>query len=154
MTIVLPTQADANVGSQNAINAEITAAQAVFMASTTVLINNAINNGFFQVQPYLIPFVSSTFVTTTFQALGYEVLFPIYPFYGYPGYHPCFAPAGFPEVLGNDWVNWSCTCGNSCTAPRIQISWGPPVIPVESFLLLMDGNVLELMNGPGGLLLE
>lgn len=125
MPITLPTATTANTDSNATIAALTTAAQTTFIASTTVLINNAINNGLFQVEPYLIPYVTSSFVTTYFQNLGYTVSFPIYPFYGWGGYHPCFAPAGFPEVLGNDWMNWSCGCGNHCGPPRISISWEP-----------------------------
>lgn len=121
MAITLPTQSQANTDSLAAQATATADAQAAFIANTTVLINNAITLGQFFVQPFIVPLVTSTYITTYFQALSYTVVFPITP----PGpWDPCFAPAGFPEVLGPDWCNWSCCCGSNCT-PRIQISWGP-----------------------------
>jgi hypothetical protein len=130
MPITLPNAATALTGSQATLTALMANAEATFVASTTVLINAAIANGFFQVQPFLIPFLTPTYVTTYFTNLGYVVSFPIWPDNcGYPGYpyEPCFAPPGFPEVLGNDYHNWSCGCGDDCGPPRIAISWNPPV---------------------------
>lgn len=145
--VTLPDQASANVGSAASNSAAITTAQNDFIASATVLINQAINNGFFQIEPYMVPLVTSTYITTYFQALGYTVTFPVIS----PGpWGPCFFPAGFPEVIPPGLEPWNCHCGN-CGPIRIKISWGPPV---ESFLLLEDGSLLELEVGPGGLFLE
>lgn len=127
MSITLPTASVANTDSA-ASRATFTAnAEAVFLASTTVLINNAISNGLFQVAPFLIPFITSTYVRSIFEPLGYVVSFPIFPFncgFTYPDF-PCLAPANFPEVLGNTWFPWNCDCGCDCGPPRILISWPP-----------------------------
>jgi hypothetical protein len=120
MPTTLPNAATANTNSNATIAALTAAAQANFIASTTVLINQAINNGLFQVQPFMVPLVTSAYIISYFQTLGYTVLFPIIPS---GPYEFCFAPAGFPEVLGNNWTNWSCNCGRSCGPIRIQISW-------------------------------
>lgn len=122
MSISLPNQATANAESLAATAAATAASQAAFIASATVLINDSIANGFFQIEPYMVPLVTSSYITTYFEALGYTVLFPIVN----PGpYEFCFAPAGFPEVLPEGWTNWSCNCGRSCGPVRIKISWGP-----------------------------
>jgi hypothetical protein len=119
--VTLPDASTANTDSNATLTADIAAAQAAFIASTTVLINNAISNGLFQVEPYIIPFLNISNVTTYFQGLGYTVLFPIIP----PGpWNPCWPAAGFPEVIPSGWFPWGCQCG--CEGPpRIQISWPP-----------------------------
>lgn len=123
MAITLPTASVANTDSNANISAETIVAQTNFIASTTVLINNAISNGFFKVEPYIVPLVTSDYITTYFEALGYSVLFPIIP----PGpWNWCFVPAGFPEVIPAGWTNWSCNCGCNCGPPRIRISWPNP----------------------------
>lgn len=122
MSISLPNSAAANAASVAATAAATTAAQAHFVASATALINAAIANGFFKVEPYMIDLVSADYVKTYFEAVGYTVTYPIIPV---GPWNPCFAPAGFPEVFPTDWVNWSCVC-SGCGGPvRIQISWGP-----------------------------
>lgn len=155
MAITLPDQASANAASAAAAAAALASAQSQYIASVTVLINNATKNGFLRVQPYLIPPITSAFVTSYFEALGYTITFPAFADgcncsgnAGYP-YIPCFV-AGFPEVLPPGYIPWDCECGFP-GPPRIQITWGPPV---ENFLLLEDGSVLELEIGPGALLLE
>ncbi len=121
MSITLPNASTANADAVAATAAATTAAQAEFVANATVLINNAMGLGQFQIQPFMVPLVTSDYVTTYFQALGYTVLFPIVP----PGpWNPCFPPAGFPEVIPPGWNSWACGCGQ-CGPLRIQISWGP-----------------------------
>jgi len=116
----LPNATTANTESNATIAANVANAQTVFIASTTVLINNAILNGFFQVEPFIIPWLSVGNITTYFQGLGYTVNFPIIP----PGpYDPyCWPAAGFPEVVPENWFPWRCGCG-VCNTPRIEISW-------------------------------
>ena len=119
MAITLPDASTANTDSNATIAAETVVAQDAFIASTTVLINNAISNGLFQVEPFMVNLVTSDFITTYFENLGYTVTFPIIS----PGpFEFCFAPAGFPEVFPEGWTNWSCNCG-CCKPLRIQISW-------------------------------
>lgn len=79
MSITLPNAATANTDSAAINTADVAAAEATFVADTTVLINQAIQNGLFLVQPILPRLVTSAYVTTYFTALGYTVLFPIYP---------------------------------------------------------------------------
>lgn len=119
MSITLPNAATANTDSNTTITDETTAAQTNFIAYVTVLINDAISNGLFKVEPFMVPLVTSDYITTYFQGLGYVVTFPIIP----PGpWNPCFV-AGFPEVIPPGWVSWNCTCGCNCPVPRIRISW-------------------------------
>ena len=155
MNITLPSAALANDESISSINTFISAAEATFLASTTVLITNAISNGLFKVEPFLIPFVTSTYVNSVFQPLGYVVSFPIFPFncgFEYPDF-PCTAPAGFPEVLGNTWFPWNCNCGCDCGPPRISISWAQ--LPVgEIFFELETGGNIELEDSTDLLILE
>lgn len=127
MSITLPTASQADTRSQANIAAETATAEAQFVAYCTVLINNSITNGLFQIQPFLPPLVTSTYVASYFQPLGYTVLFPAFNGgcncsgnSGYP-YEPCFV-AGFPEALPPGYEIWSCQCGNS-GPPRISISW-------------------------------
>lgn len=118
MAITLPNASTANTDSTDTNAANVTAAETAFVASTTVLINQAIANGFFMIMPYLPFLVTSSYVTTYFTALGYTVTFPIIP----PGpFNPCFV-AGFPEVLPPGYTPWNCGCGFT-GLPRIQISW-------------------------------
>lgn len=153
----IPSASDANIDSQASIAAAITAEEAVFIASTTVLINNAISNGFFQIEPFLPFLVSPTFVKNYFTNLGYTVLFPVcnecgcncYGNSGYP-YEPCFV-AGFPEVLPPGYIPWNCECGYNGPA-RIGIYWSS-VSVAENALLLETGDFFELMGGTGFLLL-
>ena len=120
MAITLPNAATANTDSTAEIAAATAANQASFIASATVLINQAIANGLYQVEPYMVPLVTSDYITTYFQGLGYTVTFPIIP----PGpWWPCYAAAGFPEVLPPGWTNWSCGCGGNCKPLRIRIAW-------------------------------
>lgn len=118
MSITLPDATTANTESAATNTADVVTAQAEFVAATTVLINQAISNGLFLVQPILPSLVTSAYVTAYFTNLGYSVLFPIYPVYGY---NPAFVP-GFPEVLPpgyeNPFFNHSYQ-----GPPRIQISW-------------------------------
>jgi hypothetical protein len=120
MAITLPNAATANTESTTANSDAVAVAQADFISTVTVLINNATANGLFMVQPFLPALVTSTYVTTYFAALGYTVQFPIIP--PFPG-NPCFVPE-FPEVLPPGYVPWNCGC-NPPGPPRIQISWGP-----------------------------
>ena len=117
MAITLPNASTADTNSQATNTANIAAAEAAFIASTTVLINQAIANGLFTVMPYLPALVSSTYVTTYFTTLGYTVTYPIIP----PGpYDPPFV-AGFPEALPPGYLPWN--YGYAPGLPRIQISW-------------------------------
>jgi len=155
--ITIPSANDANLDSSGSITSAVTTAQNAFIASTAVLIQNAISNGFFQVQPYLPALVSPTFVATYFTNLGYTVLFPAAPGYGcnchgnagYP-YEPCFV-AGFPEVLPPGYVPWNCGCGYEGPV-RIGIYWTS--VTTESSLLLETGDLFELEDGIDYLLLE
>ena len=95
MSITLPNASTANTDTNSNITAETTAAQNAFIANCTVLINQAIANGIFFIEPYAVPLVTPDFVTAYFEGLGYTVLFPLVP----PGpFNPAFIP-GFPEVL-------------------------------------------------------
>lgn len=119
MSITLPNAATANTDSLAATAAATATAQAAFVASATVLINQAIALGFFKIEPFMVSLVTSDYITTYFQALGYVVTFPIIP----PSpWNPCFV-AGFPEVIPPGWISWNCTCGCDCLPPRIRISW-------------------------------
>lgn len=118
MSITLPNASTANTDSTATNAADIVAAEADFVAATTVLINQAIQNGLFLVQPVLPHLVTSAYVTTYFTNLGYAVLFPIYPQYGY---NPAFVP-GFPEVLPPGYENPFFNHAYQ-GPPRIQISW-------------------------------
>lgn len=126
MPVTLPNATTANTESFASIAAATATAEAAFIASTTVLINQATALGIFQIQPYLPALVTSAYVTTYFTGLGYSVLYPILP----PSpFNWCGIPAGFPEVVPKNWVNWGCGCGYT-GLPRIQLSWPPfPVIP-------------------------
>jgi hypothetical protein len=124
--VTLPTDSEANAESMATITAKIAVANAEFIASTTILITNAISNGLFQVEPFVIPFLGIATITTYFQGFGYTVVFPA-SFgcncngnSGYP-YEPCFI-AGFPEVLPPGYVPWNCQC-QDCGTPRVKISW-------------------------------
>lgn len=158
MAITLPPYSQANDLTATGIAAKIATANATFIASATVLINNAVNNGFYQIQPFVIPYLSISTVTTFFESYGYNVLFPS-TFgcncdgnAGYP-YEPCFV-AGFPEVLPPGYVPWNCQC-NECGTPRVTISWNSITPPAAySFLLLESGDVILLENGVDGILLE
>lgn len=124
--MTLPNAATANTDSNANIAAATATAQTNFIASTTVLINNAISNGLFQVEPFLPFLVTSEYVTGYFTPLGYTVLFPICG--GSCGcgcnsqFNPCFVD-GFPEVLPPGYVPWNCSCGGPSQPSRIQISW-------------------------------
>jgi len=118
MSITLPSASTANTDSTATNAADVAAAEATFVADTTVLINQATQNGLFLVQPILPHLVTSDYVTTYFTALGYKVLFPIYPQYGY---NPAFVP-GFPEVLPSGYISPFFNHAYQ-GPPRIQISW-------------------------------
>lgn len=116
----LPTASVANTNSTATRTAETAAANAAFITATTILIDNAITNGLFQVQPFVTPFLSISTITTYFEGFGYTVTFPIIP----PGpFNPCWLPAGFPEVVPENWVPYGCQCG--CVPPRVGIAWPP-----------------------------
>lgn len=118
MSIILPDASTATTESTASIDAATTAAQNAFIANVTVLINEAIANGLYQVEPYTVPLVTSEFVTNYFTPLGYTVTFPIVP--NYP-YNPAFVP-GFPEVLPPGYQQpFSNPTGFG--PPRIKISW-------------------------------
>jgi hypothetical protein len=142
-----PTDSQANAQSMASIEAFIARANAAFIASTTILINNATQLGFFRVEPFITPFLDVTTVTAYFEEFGYTVEFPIIP----PGpYNPCFV-AGFPEVLPPGYRTWNCHCCSDCGPLRIKISWpSPPVL--ESFMLTESGDFIELENGLGQLI--
>ena len=118
MSVSLPNQATANADSQATITALTTAAEAAFVASTTVLINQAIANGLFFVEPLVVPLVTPIYVTAYFQALGYTVLFPIIPT---SPFNPAFVP-GFPEVLPPGYQQPFAPTPPG--PPRFRISWG------------------------------
>lgn len=121
MSVTLPNAAEAEAAALAAQAAAVATAEAAFIASTTVLINQAIAIGLPLVEPVLPVLVTSAYVTTYFTNLGYSVLYPIYP----PGPFGEFYPAaGFPEVVppGNSyWGGVNFYTG----LPRIRISWGP-----------------------------
>lgn len=124
--VTLPDASTAETEALAAQAAAVATAEAAFIASTTVLINNAIELGLPLVEPFLPPLVTSAYVTTYFTDLGYAVLFPIIP----PGpFNPAFVP-GFPEVLPPGYTSWGGPNDYS-GPPRIRISWGP--IPVYNF---------------------
>jgi hypothetical protein len=118
-TPILPNASTANTDSTATNSAAVTTAQDAFIANVTVLINNAIANGGFYVQPLSVPLVSSSFVTTYFENLGYTVVFPIIP--SYP-YNPAFIP-GFPEVLPPGYQIPLYNTYAGLGPPRYQISW-------------------------------
>lgn len=118
MSITLPNASTANTDSTATNTADVTAAEVTFVADTTVLINQAIQNGLFFVEPVLPILVTSAYVTTYFQALGYVVTFPILQ---YNGYNPAFVP-GFPEVLPPGYLNPFFDHAYQ-GPPRIKISW-------------------------------
>ena len=120
MPITLPNASTANADSVAATAAATTAAQTSFIANATVLINDAMALGYFKIEPFMVPLVTSDYISTYFQALGYTVLFPILP--PVP-FDPAFVP-NFPEVLPPGWTAWSDTI-DVRSAPRIRISWGP-----------------------------
>jgi hypothetical protein len=118
MAITLPNASNADTDSQATNNANIVNAQNQFVAAVTVLINNAISNGLFFVQPVLPPLVTSEFVTSYFTNLGYTVTFPLLPS---APYNPAFIP-GFPEVLPPGYQDWNGPYYNT-TIQRIEIAW-------------------------------
>lgn len=124
MSITLPTASAADTASNASIAAATAAVQAAFVASTTVLINQAIANGIFLVQPFLPILITQDYVTSYFQPLGYQVLFPICGSCcgGWQECGPCFMPANFPEVTPPGFIPWNC-CPDYQGPPRIQISW-------------------------------
>lgn len=125
MPYTLPTASTANTDSNATLTANIATANAAFIATATVLINNAITNGLFQVEPYVIPYLDIATITTYFQGFGYTVTFPIVQ----PGpFQWCGIPAGFPGVVPPNWVGWNCGCGG-CGTPRVQITWPPFPVP-------------------------
>ncbi len=146
MAIILPPSNEANSQTVANIEAAVIAAQNAFIASTTVLINNAINNGLFFVEPYLVPLVTPDFVTTYFEGLGYTVLFPLVPTYPY---NPAFVP-GFPEVLPPGYMA-PFPGVEPIGPPRFKISWG---VATEYFYLLENGSNWELEDGSGFFVLE
>lgn len=149
--IILPPQSEANNSTTEAILAKIAAANANFIASSTVLINNAITNDFYEVEPFAIPFLDINAITTYFQSFGYIVTFPIIP----PGPWGLFYPAaGFPEVVPGGSTYWAGPFNNS-EPPRVKISWAPANPPIaQSFLQLESGDLFLLEDGIGGILLE
>lgn len=127
MSLILPNASVNDVSVTANLAAETAAAQAAFVASATVLINQAILNGLFRIQPFLPWLVTPAYVTSYFTDLGYAVQYPVDGYCcncsgngGYP-YEPCFV-AGFPEVLPPGYIPWNCQCGYSGPS-RIQISW-------------------------------
>ena len=118
MSITLPNEAAAHAAALAAQAAAITAAQDAFVANATVLINQAMALGQLFIQPYMVPLVTSDYITTYFTALGYAVLFPIIP----PDqFNPNFI-AGFPEVLPPGFT-FAGQVTSGLGPPRIQISW-------------------------------
>jgi hypothetical protein len=118
MSISLPDESTANAESNAATAAQIAAAEAEFIASTTVAINQAIGLGQFFVEPILPPLVTSAYVTTYFTGIGYTVVFPIIP----PG--PYNAPVYIPGCVPPGYIP-----PNTPMQPgpvRIQISWPNP----------------------------
>lgn len=118
MSINLPSAATANTDSTATNTADVAAAEAEFIAATTVLINQAISNGLFCVEPFLPLLVTPSYVSTYFTNLGYKVVFPIIP----PG--PYWPPIYIPEVLPPGYIppNTPMQIG----PPRILISWSTP----------------------------
>lgn len=118
MSVTLPTASEATIESEAAIAAATTLAQNSFVAEVTVLINQAVINGLYFVQPIAVNLVTPAFVTGYFQPLGYTVLFPALPTF-LP--NPAFIP-GTPEVLPPGYVPpYSDTQYQG--PPRYNISW-------------------------------
>ena len=138
MSYTLPPAEEANTESVAADTAFIAAANAAFIANTTVLIINAINNGFFQVEPFVIPYLSIPTVTEYFQSYGYTVLYPIVP----PG--PFEAMVLQPQVIPPGYIPPNQP--QSPGYPRIQISWPSGGLP-PGFLELEDGFLFLYEDG-------
>jgi hypothetical protein len=119
-TPVLPDADTAKTESAATLAAAIATAEATFVAQVTVLIDNAIANGLYCVQPYLDPLVTSDYVTGYFSAppLNYVVLYPVYPLYPYNTMievvQPQVLPPGYQQPYTQNQYDGP---------PRIQISW-------------------------------
>ena len=115
MSYTLPTAATADAETLARNAAEVATANAAFIADATVLINNAISNGLFQVQPLVVTNTDIPTVVAYLRAQGYTVLYPIV------AQGPYWAPVVIPEVLPPGYVypNQEFQQG----PPRIQISW-------------------------------
>ena len=118
MSITLPNASTANTGSTATIAVDVATAEAEFIAATTVLINQAISNGLFEVEPLLPLLVTPTYVSNYFTNLGYKVVFPILP--------PCpyWPPLYIPEVVPPGYIPPNTP--KQIGLPRIQISWTTP----------------------------
>ena len=147
MAITLPIASAANTSTNANLADQTVVAQNAFIANVTVLINNAIKNNIFCVEPYCVPLVSTAFVTAYFTALGYTVLFPIVPTYPY---NPTFVP-GFPEVLPPGYVTPFSNPYAGEGPPRFRISWSSAI---QDVLLLENGEFFQLEDGVDYLLLE
>lgn len=115
MSITLPDESTANADTNANIAAQIAAAEAEFIANTTIAINQAVELGQFFIGPILPQLVTSVYVTAYFTGIGYVVTFPIIP----PG--PYWPPLYIPEVVPPGYIppNTQFQPG----PPRIKISW-------------------------------
>lgn len=132
----LPDQSDANIAAAAAQAAAITAGNAAFIQSTTILIENAIANGLFTVFPSLGINVDYTVVSAYFTNLDYVVSVPPYPGFGWPPIYPApgwdgsfcdfggFQNSGPPPAYPSPgWAAWQNYVQSHPF--KIQISWGP-----------------------------
>ena len=130
----LPDQSDANAASFAAQTAAVTAGNAAFIQSATILIENAISNSLYAVEPFLPINVDYNVVAAYFTGLGYTVqLLPIGPF-GWPPIYPAPGWNGFPGFFNGaapppafpslEWESWQLYVQSHVV--RTYISWGPP----------------------------
>lgn len=134
-----PTGPEANTTTNANIAAFIAAANAKFIATSTTLINNAIQNELFKIAPYIIPYLDRTTIVSYFEGLGYTIY-----------YTPCplsWKALGYVYKNLNNWTR--CGCQTPC---RAYISWN--TLPLPSYLLLENESFFELEDGSGDILLE
>lgn len=129
MPPTLPTASEALTQTLANIAVFTAAANTLFIANATVLINNAIALGFYGIAPFITKWLDQDTIVSYFEALGYTVIIPVIP-----GFNFAFNPP--PQI-----------------APlRMQITWTSGAM--DSFLLLEDDFLLELEDGTDFLLLE
>jgi hypothetical protein len=134
--MAIPTLPDQSVANSETIAAQtalVAAANAAFIESATILIENAITNSLFQAFPFLIANVDYNVISAYFTALDYTVSITPYPGLGWPPIYP--APGwdgscggwnqwGPPPSFGTPgWESWNQYIQAHPT--RIQIYWGP-----------------------------
>jgi len=129
----LPDQATANAASFAAQTAAVTAGNTAFIQATTILIENAISNKLYTVEPIIPLNVDYNAVLPYFTGLGYTVQFmlslpngwpPIYPAPGWDGPFGWNGAAPPPPFPSEQWLSWQFYV--QANTPRMVISWGPP----------------------------